>query len=82
MLLVRFIYIEQVLLDNRLYILCLAGRRIDKDGKHPGLSVRHIDVSGKILGAGYRTALGMNTSFERRARAERFERSALSANRQ
>ena len=61
---VLLIYIEQVLLDDRLDVTSLAGSRVDEDRKDPGVSVRHVDVPCKILRSGDGTALGVDTPFE------------------
>ena len=74
--------IEKVLLYNRLYMFRLAGSGVDEDGKDPGLSVWHIDITGEVFCACNRATLGMNTTFERSTGTKRFECARLATNRQ
>lgn len=79
MLLVRAIYIEQIVLYHCLYAACLAWRGTDEDSEHPSISVRHIHVAGEVLRSGYGTALGVYASFQFGLGAEGLECTAQAA---
>jgi hypothetical protein len=76
-LFVRATYIQQVLLDNRLYILRFAGCGVDEYRKNPRVSVGHVNVPGEVLRSRNSPALGMNTSLQFRFGAKTFEGSGL-----